>query len=428
MPYSVSGVTERNYHGTGLIVDAERGLVVTDRNTVPVAVGDVRITFAGTIEVPGQGRVHPSAAQPGGGFLRPGTDRRHAGARRQAQHHGAAAGRGRVGDRPALRPQGDVAGDRRSPRSTRSSSRCRARCNSATAISRPSAWSIRPTDYDGVLVNKAGRRRRPVVELCVRERTRAAAGEPRRAGGARQRDDPGGDGRAAALFARGGVPAGAARRGQQAGLDKEWIEKLEAARSEAPAGAGGRAAGRRLARRLQQLQPGDLLLAIDGQIVNRFREVERAVQKSTVNADRLAQRCARTSVDVNTVPLDGRDIDRVLIWAGATLQAPHRAMAAQRGIPPEGVFVAYFYYGSPATRYGLYAGRRIIEVDGQPTPDLDSFIRAVAGREDRCFGAPQDRSPGTTPSKSSRSSSTSTTGRLTSCGAAPMAGTRARSG
>ena len=31
MPYSISGITERNYHGTGLIVDAERGLVVTDR-------------------------------------------------------------------------------------------------------------------------------------------------------------------------------------------------------------------------------------------------------------------------------------------------------------------------------------------------------------------------------------------------------------
>ncbi|MCI0435495.1 MAG: hypothetical protein L0271_17900, partial [Gemmatimonadetes bacterium] len=60
MPYSVAGVTERNYHGTGLIVDAERGLVVTDRNTVPVAVGEVRITFAGTVEVPGKVEfIHP---------------------------------------------------------------------------------------------------------------------------------------------------------------------------------------------------------------------------------------------------------------------------------------------------------------------------------------------------------------------------------
>src|SRR5437588_7605991 len=54
MPYSVSGITERNYHGTGLIVDAQRGLVVVDRNTVPVAVGDVTVTFAGTVQVPGR--------------------------------------------------------------------------------------------------------------------------------------------------------------------------------------------------------------------------------------------------------------------------------------------------------------------------------------------------------------------------------------
>ena len=54
MPYTVSGVSERNYHGTGLIIDAQRGLVVVDRNTVPVAMGDVSITFAGSLEVPGE--------------------------------------------------------------------------------------------------------------------------------------------------------------------------------------------------------------------------------------------------------------------------------------------------------------------------------------------------------------------------------------
>jgi pro-apoptotic serine protease NMA111 len=92
---------------------------------------------------------------------------------------------------------------------------------------------------------------------------------------------------------------------------------------------------------------------------------------------------AEKTLDMKTVALNGRDIDRVLIWAGATLQAPHRAMAAQRGIAPYGVFVSFFFYGSPATHYGLYAGRRITEVNGQPTPDLDAFIRAVSGKPDR---------------------------------------------
>jgi S1-C subfamily serine protease len=65
------------------------------------------------------------------------------------------------------------------------------------------------------------------------------------------------------------------------------------------------------------------------------------------------------------------------------LQAPHRAISAQRGIPPDGVYVAFFQFGSPASRFGLTPGRRIVEVDGQLTPDLDAFLRQVSGRPDR---------------------------------------------
>ena len=60
MPYTISGVSERHYYGTGLIVDAGRGRVVVDRNTVPVAMGDVTVTFAGSLEVPGRVEyIHP---------------------------------------------------------------------------------------------------------------------------------------------------------------------------------------------------------------------------------------------------------------------------------------------------------------------------------------------------------------------------------
>jgi hypothetical protein len=45
--------------------------------------------------------------------------------------------------------------------------------------------------------------------------------------------------------------------------------------------------------------------------------------------------------------------------------------------------VSYFAYGSPASRFGLYAGRRIVEVDGIATPDLDRFMELVGTRSDR---------------------------------------------
>jgi S1-C subfamily serine protease len=131
------------------------------------------------------------------------------------------------------------------------------------------------------------------------------------------------------------------------------------------------------------LQQGDQLLAIDGKVVTRFREVENAVVDKTDVDVTVWRGSSEETVHVPTAALSGNDIDRIVEWGGATLQAPHRAMSAQRGIPPVGVYVGYFAYGSPATRYGLYPGRRIVEVDGVPTPDLDAFLGVVTGRPDR---------------------------------------------
>ena len=52
MPYSVDSIQGGRYAGTGLVVDAERGLVVVDRNTVSSALGDISVSFANSVEVP----------------------------------------------------------------------------------------------------------------------------------------------------------------------------------------------------------------------------------------------------------------------------------------------------------------------------------------------------------------------------------------
>ena len=58
-------------------------------------------------------------------------------------------------------------------------------------------------------------------------------------------------------------------------------------------------------------------------------------------------------------------------------------MAAQRGVEPTGVYVSYFSFGSPASRYGLFAGRRITAVDGNAVAGLDEFIAIVSGKRSR---------------------------------------------
>ena len=156
MPFSVAGITERNYHGTGVIVDAERGLVVVDRNTVPVAAGDVRITFGGSIEVPGKVRLRAPAAQPRDRVVRTGGAGRHADPRRALRYVRVARRRSR---------------DRRGPGGD---SRLRSLATSIASVDDvifPLSRTLQfrdanlevaslvnsPTDFDGVLVGKDGR-------------------------------------------------------------------------------------------------------------------------------------------------------------------------------------------------------------------------------------------------------------------------------
>ena len=60
-----------------------------------------------------------------------------------------------------------------------------------------------------------------------------------------------------------------------------------------------------------------------------------------------------------------------------------RRINEQGGITPEGVYVAWFWYGSPANRYGLTASRFIVAVDDRDVTDLDGFLAAVANLPDR---------------------------------------------
>jgi S1-C subfamily serine protease len=166
------------------------------------------------------------------------------------------------------------------------------------------------------------------------------------------------------------------------GLTDEWVRRVQQADpaahqvlSVARLVGGSDAAGK--------LQPGDVLLSVDEQVVTRFREVESAVATRAAVRVRVWRVDGEHSFDIRTAELSGRDLDRIVLWAGATLQTPHRAISAQRGIAPEGVYVAYFAFGSPATRYGLVPGRRIVAVDGEPTADLDAFLKVVGGRADR---------------------------------------------
>jgi S1-C subfamily serine protease len=380
MPYTVSGVADRYYYGTGLIADAERGWVVVDRNTVPVAMGDVRLTFAGSLEIPGRVEyIHPlhnlavvsydpkvigstpvKAATFVTSNLVPGQDV-------------AVVGLGP--DFKLLSQSSEVA--------------------NVAAASFPQSRTLRfretnldvatlvngPSDFDGTIVDAAGRvlgmwasfayqtgRDLTQVNMGIQSDVIVDMIEHLRS------------------FRKlrslevewQQMPLATARK---VNLPENWVQRYEAHNPErrevltvatmvatSPAG--------------EFFRSGDILLDIDGQLANTFREVEEAAQETVVNVT-VFRNGEEVTGSVDTVALDGLGIDRVVSWGGALVQAPHRELAVQRGVGTDGVYVSFFNFGSPASRSGLFAGRRIVALDGEPTPNLEAFIEATVKHADQ---------------------------------------------
>jgi S1-C subfamily serine protease len=380
MPYTLSGISERRYYGTGLIVDTEQGLVIVDRNTVPEAMGDVRITFAGELEVVGNVKyIHPThniAVVSYDPELIGDTPVRAAKLNTRIPDPGEKLWViGLYSDNKPVYQASELASIE--PVNLPLSRTMRFREANLDTLDLINA----PENIDGVIVDSKGavvakwssfafelggelhqENRGIPSEMLVEARDLARDAGQLHSIEVEWRQ----------------LPLSTARN---LGLDAEWVKRLQVHDPErrqilsvVRTVAGSPAA--------QKLQTGDLLLTIDGTPATRFREVERAVQRDAVDLQVLRNGKVE-SISLATVALDGQGVRRATMWAGALLQAPYRDMAAQRAVEPYGVYVSFFAYGSPASRFGLYAGRRIIEVDGIATPDMDRFLEIVANRADR---------------------------------------------
>lgn len=125
-----------------------------------------------------------------------------------------------------------------------------------------------------------------------------------------------------------------------------------------------------------KLAVGDVLLAIDGQLVSDLFAIETLAQKSVV---RLTALRAGEVVEIVVEPskLSASGTERIVSWGGAVFQEPHLEIARFKGLSTAGVYITDTEEGSPALWDNLYRNRFVTAVDGVPVSNLEEFLREI---------------------------------------------------
>jgi S1-C subfamily serine protease len=129
-----------------------------------------------------------------------------------------------------------------------------------------------------------------------------------------------------------------------------------------------------------EVRAGDFLIGVDDQPVAIFADYQQALREGSML--HLIRNGQPLTVAAKTQDLTTQQSQRAVIWAGAIVQDEHPEVSRESGTPPIGVYISWHYAGTPARRYGMTYGQRILAVNGIPIEGLDSFIETVSELED----------------------------------------------
>lgn len=377
-PYRVDGLPDNHYIGAGVILDAERGLVLTERSTVPTPAGDVFITVAGSEEIPGKVElVHPFY-----NVVLVSFDPRRLGETpiRAIQ----------LRDRP-LEKDDHVWLFGLDAKRRFTSARTSVRRIQALRLGDPGVPRFRGHNVEVAELKDAV----PTVGGLVTDRwgrmTALWAGY--------QYDGPKGqlEHKLYALPTEYILDALEDwKRGSAAGLGFEllYLPLSEARELGLPARIAHQIEREKERRALLvyrttadapaagQLLSGDLILEVDGETATSFRQVERAIRRGPVHLTILRNREEKT-VTIAALTESVLGAGRYLVWAGLLLQKPHLEVASQRGQTRHGLYISYWWYGSPGRRGQLSPSVRLVAAEGRPVDSFDDLMAAVGDKADR---------------------------------------------
>jgi S1-C subfamily serine protease len=124
------------------------------------------------------------------------------------------------------------------------------------------------------------------------------------------------------------------------------------------------------------LLEGDVVLTLNGKIITRVSELDVMYNHEVLDAV-IVRDCVEMKLEVPTVSADDVETDRAVSFCGAVLHRPHLAVRQQISKLHSEVYVSARTRGSPSYQYGLAPTNFITAVNGVQTPDLQAFINEV---------------------------------------------------
>lgn len=386
-PFSVNSLSTSNYRGTGLVIDAVKGLVVVDRNTVTDSMGDAMVTFASTIMVP----AHVVFVHPVHNFAIVQYDPKLIGSTPIESCQvaskplmpsdpvwlvGLMSSIGRSGHSDLVSRETIVSGVKwiglpmpNPPRYQEHN------------LEMVSLQDVVGTE-GGVICSENGEVSAFWASFSFQQQRRSSKTESQFNRGIPIDLVM----ESAASLMRGATPEIydlgvdfehlSLAKARELGLGQALAEILE---KNAPDRRTILTVARRWGGTEAQdvLKNGDILVAVDGKIVTSIREVERCTQKPEVQLT-IVRDGQESQLEVKTLFMERTDIKRIIFWQGLLLQAPPLSVSAQRSISlDDGIYVSCRYSGSPAARYGPPPTSRIKEIDGIKITSIDEFLRVV---------------------------------------------------
>ncbi|GKZ94890.1 hypothetical protein AnigIFM59636_008621 [Aspergillus niger] len=131
-------------------------------------------------------------------------------------------------------------------------------------------------------------------------------------------------------------------------------------------------------------EEGDIILTLDGQLITRVSELDIMYEKDTLEA-LIVRNGQEMRIQVPTVPTEDLETDHAVVFCGAVLQKPHHAVRQQISKLHSEVYVSARCRGSPSYQYGLAPTNFITAVNGIPTPNLDRFSEEVSKIPDNTY-------------------------------------------